>query len=426
MNVEVTILKKVNKRIKKKSLSWKEFKKWFLNYKLFNFMLLIATALVALTLWNVRPISMREPIYKNTIDYNEVDGNVDFEHVYDSLIDESNSIKNVYFKLEEGYSFTHNGVELAVEGYELIETEKEVKITSNYRLSSAKHFLVIKMDFVNSRENSIQISDLESADNSEYDYIRALKQDDIDLENNLANYGYKEPLIMEANTVFEGYLIFPLTSKNFRQLYFDGGLKVRVPSIIDSSKFGEHYLMTIPSEIEFVVAEALIDKYITTSKNLAMEYTGRSKGFTSVTKQYVPNAKLTNEDNTIDATIDLVEFGIFEYRKDYTNRRRYSYLDDYKTPYKSIKVTITNNSSSSINTRYLYASLDLKTNTSKASTYLQNNNINIEPGESADLIFSEELWGTASRNLIIGKEYKFSIYNDSSNIIFEDSFILEK
>ncbi len=403
------------------------FKKWLVNYKFFNVLLCMALVVVGFTMWENRPNSMRTPNFTNTTNYSEVKGSYDFKDFYEIFNKEKNAtVKSVHFKLENEYCYEMNEVALCVKGYELFETEKDVSLKSNYRISSAKHFLVAEIEIINSKDGPIEVSEFGYATGSDYSGTRSLRDTDIELPNNLGNIRYDEKLTVNPHSSYEGQIVYPFNPTSFRQLYFDGGVVVDMPEIINKNKVDSRSLFTMREGIEFPVIDSLIERHIETVNNLPTSTLGRSNGFTKVTSKIEPNVNLVNAQETISVTLDRVESGYFEYRPEYIARRRYRSSYEGKQYYSALKITLTNTGTSSMNTGQLKASLDLKSNSYLASGYLINRASTIDPGESVDLIFDYHERDAQSGQLKLGEVYRFVLSNESKEVLLESEFKLEQ
>lgn len=426
-HVEVKLVKKKNKRKVKIDFTFEAFKKWVTNYKLFSILMSIALVIVGLTLWDNRPNSMRTPNYFNTKDYNLVEGSFDFEEFHSLMNSEVNStVKDVHFKLEEGYCFESNDVSMCINGYELFETTADVSVKSSYRLKNAKYFMVANIEIRNDRKNAIEVSEFSPSYSLGSDYSRPVKDTDFEIPNNLGNIKYDSGLIIKGNESYNGFVMYALSANAYRQLYFDGSLLVDMPQIYDNTKIDTQNIFTSYRVIDLPIAEKLMDSHIALTHNVPTELTRRANGFTTVTDQYKPGAVLKNSDETLQVTVDVVESGYFEYRQDYiANKRDKSYYQG-KHYYRTMKVTLENKGNATVNTKFLFASLEPKMSTNNSRSYMVNDGLNVEPGEKADLIFSIDVRDSASGALIPGEIYKFVLSSENKMVLLEADFKLEQ
>ncbi|CAM3565422.1 hypothetical protein [Erysipelothrix anatis] len=407
--------------------SFNAFKKWAINYKLFNILMVIAVVLIGYTLWEDRPNSMRTPFYTNTRNYNEVTGSYDFNEFYELLSQEKGaSVKDVHFKLETPYCYEMNDVSLCVKGYELFQTESNVPLTSVYKYNKASHFVILRMEVANNRDNPITIGEFRQTYGSVSDFTKSLSNEEFEIPNNIGSFGRDAPFNVNPHETYDGYLFYPLTSEAYRQLYFEGSYWIEMPDILDTSTFDDRNLMGISKMIELPMVEPVMAAYLETVNNLPIDQTTRNTSFSKVSTRYEPHVSMINAQETIAVTIDTIEEGYAEYRPYYIHERKNrSYLLG-KTNYQVVKIRLTNLGMSSINTQVLNASLDLTSSNYKSTGYLVASRLQVDANGTADLIF-EFLRDERGMNALVPNEtYRFILSNDRKEILLEGEFKLEQ
>ena len=407
--------------------SFKAFKKWVTNYKLFNMLLVIALVLVGYTFWDERPNSMRTPFYKNTRDYNNVTGSYDFNAFYELLSQEKGaSVKDVHFKLETPYCYDTNDVSLCIKGYELFQTEKHVPLTSVYKYNKASHFVIVRLEIANRRDNPISIDNFYQHYGDVSDFTRPLRNEEFEIPNNIGNFGRDDKLKVDQHQTYEGYLLYPLTAEAYRQLYFEGSYWISMPDVVDTSKLDARNLMGLSEVIELPMVEPVMASHLETVTNLPTEQTKRTSSFSKVSTHYEPNVTITNSQETLAVEVQVIEEGYTEYRPYYISKRKNrSYLYG-KTNYQTVKVRLTNLGMPSIDTQVLTASLDLASSNFKSTGYLVSTRMQVEANGTADLIFEFSRDERGTNALIPNETYRFILSNDRKDILLEGELKLEQ
>ncbi|WP_159637476.1 hypothetical protein [Erysipelothrix anatis] len=407
--------------------SFNAFKKWVINYKLFNILMVIALVLVGYTLWEERPNSMRTPFYTNTRNYNEVTGSYDFDEFYELLSQAKGaSIKDVHFKLETPYCYDTNDVSLCVKGYELFQTDSSVNLTSVYKYNKASYFVILRMEVANNRDNPITVGEFRQSYGDVSDFTKPLSNEEFEIPNNIGSFGRDMQFTVNPHETYDGYLFYPLTSEAFRQLYFDGSYWIEMPDILDTSKFDDRNLMGISRVIDLPVVEPVMASYLETVNNLPTDQTIRNTGFSKVSTHYEPQVTMTNTQETLAVTVETIEEGYTEYRPYYIHERKNrSYLLS-KTNYQAVKVRMTNLGMPSINTQVLNASLDLTSSNYKSTGYLVTPRLQVDTNGYADLIFEFSRDERGTNALVPNETYRFILSNDRKEILLEGEFKLEQ
>lgn len=395
-------------------------------YPLFLTLILVGVVYVGFTWWIYRPNIYRTPFYSNSKDYSEITGAYDFEESYAYILNQTNSnvIKKA-FVLEEPYELSSYPLTIEVDGYELAELADEVLLTRDSRSVKGRYALIAHVTVRNDGDIPYFIRDFASAVDMNYSSLKAINTDETLKDYNWRDSASSQGIVtLSPHDSHSGTMIYILDDSRYRNLFFEGSLKIMAPEISHESGRTRGNFSSRYSYVELPVAEEFLPLYLETLKAIPTSSIRRSSSTAIVDKDFLINEEFELEDGRIKAHVNQIQYIREKYRPVYIQEHpNYTEPNEFSIAYD---ITYTNISGSplsidSFETSFARTSSDARLSTSNNDT----NGVVIVPGESFTISYSNNYVPQDFNKLKAGEEVIITIQDGNKNILGTTTFTLK-
>lgn len=402
----------------------KHFIRWVKDFKIFVVMVIVGVITLSWVAWDLRPAQMRNARYTNTIDYATVEGSYDFESIYDYFENAGAKVSKSLFKLQKPYVYTSNQIDMVIDGYELVELERPIRLGDSTRTANTNRYLIASITISNGTESSVVVKDFRNVA-FEKDYLSTSKADASFTGFDWASTGSTGgEVTIAAGKEKQGVLFIGLDANGYANLFMEGSIKLETPEIRTEDDMANDWLFSAYRQIDLPVAESEVEKIYDTVDALPTNMLRSAQGHGVATERYEPDVTFFSDDKTLSATIERIDFVNGEYKPSYLETHRYSEKGIQRS--MVYRVRYENHGSKPIQVSDLQTSLESANAGRKRSNYPMYSRNFINPNEPREVIYEFEERSNSVVKMSLGDQLEFSVVSENNRTLLTGTFTLEK
>lgn len=387
-------------------------------------MVIVGVITLSWVAWDLRPVQMRNARYTNTIDYATVEGSYDFESIYDYFENAGAKVSKTLFKLQKPYVYTSNQIDMVIDGYELVELERPIRLGDSTRTANTNRYLIASITINNGTESPVVVKDFRNV-SFEKDYLSASKADAAFTGFDWASTGSSGgEVTIPAGKEKQGVLFIGLDANGYANLFMEGSIKLDAPEIRTEDDMANDWLFSAYRQIDLPVAESEVEKIYDTVDALPTNMLRSAQGHGVTTERYEPDVTFFSDDKTLSATIERIDFVNGEYKPSYLETHRYSEKGIQRS--MVYRVRYENHGSKPIQVSDLQTSLESANAGRKRSNYPMYSRNFINPNEPREVIYEFEERSNSVVKMSLGDQLEFSVVSENNRTLLTGTFTLEK